>query len=135
MRKPDQADGAAIGRRIAFIRRARGLTTRELARRVGVSQVHISRLEAGRQAPRSETLIRLAEALRVEPYELLLPADAEGRPTSVSPGIVPGGVLREALRDPEFVNLLEEVARAWRESPETFRAFESVLRAVTDEGE
>lgn len=120
-------DRSEIGRRIAFLRKRRGLTARELAERIGVSQGQISRLENGRQGLRSQTLIRLAGALGVEPYELLLPANAEEK-TGSQP--VVSSTLREALRDAEFVAVVEDIATAYRESPDKFRAIESVIRIV-----
>lgn len=43
-----------------------GLTQKDLARLVGMKQPAIARLEAGEINPKWETLIRLAEALRLE---------------------------------------------------------------------
>lgn len=39
---------AAMGKRLAEIRKSMGITQRELAERLGLSQVHISRLEKGK---------------------------------------------------------------------------------------
>lgn len=47
-------------------RTARGWSQRELARRVGVSQPVIARIEAGETEPRVSTLARLAAVLEVE---------------------------------------------------------------------
>jgi len=47
------------------------LTQRELAAKAGLTQATIARLESGRQAARPTTARRLAEALYVEPRELI----------------------------------------------------------------
>ena len=58
-------------------RRARGLTQRELAARSGVQQRTISRIESGLvEEPRTRTLTKLAGALGVEPFDLLVGRDA-----------------------------------------------------------
>ena len=48
------------------------LTTTALAKKVGVSQTHISRLEGGHQGFRSDMVGKLAEALRVPPFRLFM---------------------------------------------------------------
>ena len=58
-------------------RRARGLTQRELSARSGVQQRTISRIESGLvEEPRTRTLVKLAGALGVEPFDLLVGRDA-----------------------------------------------------------
>src|ERR1700737_4120004 len=74
----------------ALVRQARreaGLTQAELARRVGVSQPEIARLERGNSNPTWDTLVR---ALRATGHELEL----GGRP---SPAGLDLGQLRERL--------------------------------------
>ena len=54
-----------IGLKIARLRKEQHLSGMELAKRAGLSQPQLSRLENGRQGLRSATLIRLAaETLR-----------------------------------------------------------------------
>jgi transcriptional regulator with XRE-family HTH domain len=57
-----------IGLRVTKVREAKGLSTVGLARRVGISQAQISRLENGKQGFRSSTLISIAEALETPPF-------------------------------------------------------------------
>ena len=60
-----------IGRRLADLRKAAGLTQARLAEAVDLSNEAISRLERGVTMPSVETLVNIAEALSVEPKELL----------------------------------------------------------------
>ena len=53
----------AMGERIAQERLRRSLSQRELAELTGTTQSAIARLEAGRRAPRLDTLLRVANAL------------------------------------------------------------------------
>jgi transcriptional regulator with XRE-family HTH domain len=53
------------------IRLSRYLTQKELAAKSGLSRVAVARLEAGAESARFSTLRKLAEALGVEPGELL----------------------------------------------------------------
>lgn len=52
-------------REVREMRRARKMTQAELARRMGVSQQHIAKIEKGITRPRPETLARLEKALGV----------------------------------------------------------------------
>jgi transcriptional regulator with XRE-family HTH domain len=52
------------------IREARWMTQAELAGRAGVQRSTISRLEGGADAPFSSTVLKLAEALKVDPNDL-----------------------------------------------------------------
>ncbi len=54
-----------------------GLTQAELALRCGISQPHISQLEAGTWEPRLATIMALAKALGVEPARLLPTTEGE----------------------------------------------------------
>jgi transcriptional regulator with XRE-family HTH domain len=53
------------------LRRARALTQEELSRISGVSRDTISALEAGKREAQPRTIRRLADALSVEPQELM----------------------------------------------------------------
>lgn len=62
----------ALGARIEGAMRDRGLSKAELARRVGVKRwATIHDWITGRQEPRARNLIRLAEALQMDPMVLL----------------------------------------------------------------
>jgi transcriptional regulator with XRE-family HTH domain len=59
----DDAFYGALGADVAEQRVARGLSQKELAALCGTSQPAIARLESGAQAPRVDTLRRIAHAL------------------------------------------------------------------------
>jgi transcriptional regulator with XRE-family HTH domain len=59
------------GARLKRIRKERLLTQHELSRMTGVAQDTISQLETGKREARPLTIRKLAEALSVEPRELM----------------------------------------------------------------
>ena len=59
------------GERLRQVRRERALSQRDLSRMTGVAFDTISRLENGKQDAQPKTIRKLAEALGVEPKELL----------------------------------------------------------------
>ena len=61
-----------IGSRVCAVRKQLGMTTTVLAKRVGISQAQISRLENGLQGFRSATLFKIAKALKKEPFYFLM---------------------------------------------------------------
>ena len=54
---------AAIGRRIAALRRELGLSQRELAARAGISQPNLTNIEAGKYSAGLDILWRISRAL------------------------------------------------------------------------
>ncbi len=60
----DSDSSLDVGTAIKLVRAKRGLTTTELARRVGISQAQISRLENGKQGFRTHTLGRIAREMK-----------------------------------------------------------------------
>ena len=69
----DRATGSTeIGRQVRRLRRERGISAGTLAKRVGVTENAIRKLESGdSQEPRFSTGLRIARALQVEPREIL----------------------------------------------------------------
>lgn len=63
--------GVTLGRHIAERRRARGMTQQELAERVGVESVTLSRLETGVSIPSITRLADIADALDTRLAELV----------------------------------------------------------------
>ena len=117
-----------IGRRIAAFRKERGLTLEELGERVGLSQGQMSRLENGRQGLRSATLLRIAEALGVQPIQFFVSPGDEDEETVP----VVSAPLRKALRDPPFASLVEDLAAAYRGAPSRFAAIKSVVSVLLE---
>jgi transcriptional regulator with XRE-family HTH domain len=63
------------GEKLRALREARFLSHRDLARRASVSPTTILNLEAERVEAQRRTIRKLAEALDVEPHELVKDAD------------------------------------------------------------
>lgn len=61
----------AFGKRVAEIRRARGLTQEQLAEKADITPLSIAFIEQGRRWPRLVTLDKLAKCLGVSPSEFL----------------------------------------------------------------
>ena len=79
--EPGLALDAALGRRIAAIRRERGYTQTEqteLAEQVGVRTLQIGRYEKGSAQPTLEVIRKLAVALGVTADELIFDQDERG---------------------------------------------------------
>ncbi len=126
-------DSKAIGVKIARLRDTLGITTTELARRVGISQAQISRLENGKQGFRSATLARIAKALDVRPVYFFMDDDeGGGKAAEDSPiyGFAAGGRLVDALRSPEFVQIAERIAEAFFDRKDSFKAIELAAKAI-----
>lgn len=70
-RQADQAIASEFGRRLAKARREAGLTQEQLAERAGLHAVTISTLETAARAASVPTLVRLAQALAIDPAELV----------------------------------------------------------------
>ena len=58
---------------IRKLREARGLTQFQLAEKAHITEKYLSAIETHKKWGSFETLVSLANALEVEPYELLLP--------------------------------------------------------------
>src|SRR5829696_2135630 len=58
-------------RYLRYIREKKGLTQQELAKRAGVTQDSVSRIETGERNPRRSTLEKLARALEVQDPSML----------------------------------------------------------------
>lgn len=88
------------GRAISQARRRAGLTQRELAKRTGLDQSAVARLESGRIVPRVDTLDRLLRACarRLE----AVPIEGEGVDRSAIRALLrltPTGRLKLAVRE------------------------------------
>jgi transcriptional regulator with XRE-family HTH domain len=61
-----------IGATVRQLRIEMGKNSTDLAKKVGISQPQISRLEKGQQGFRSDTLVKIAKALKVPPFRLFM---------------------------------------------------------------
>ena len=59
------------GTKLRKLRREWALSQQDIERRTGISQATLSDLEQGKRGARASTLRKLAEALGVEPRELM----------------------------------------------------------------
>lgn len=73
------AAGMLIATRIRRARRLLGQTQDEFGNAVGIQRQHLLRLEKGRNRPRAETLLRIAEAAG-KPVEWFLNPDVDPSP-------------------------------------------------------
>lgn len=91
--------------KVRDIRKSQGKTLQELADMVGVSVPHLSELERGKKNLNSRTLAKIAEALKVDPSELIA-------------GAVP----------PVWADLLDDLNHLAPEDQDRVRAFAESLR-------
>lgn len=66
-------------------RERRGLSMNALAQKVNLSHAHISNIEAGKAEAHKDTVIKIAEALEVDPREALLAFIGEDVPMTPDP--------------------------------------------------
>lgn len=62
---------AEVGRRIRSHRQERSLTLEQLGERAGMHATYVGRLERGERSVLVQNLVRIAEALGVDPAELV----------------------------------------------------------------
>lgn len=111
-------DSATLGQTVRTLRKERGLSQRDLAKRIGVDFTYVSKIENDRldHSPSVRTLVRLAEALEVDELELMDLAN------KVPPGISAVARNPEALRF--FRRAAEEI-----EDPAEWQALTEFLDA------
>lgn len=71
-----------IKNNIKEIRKKKGLTQQQLADKIGISQVHLGRLETNARSMDLEQVEKIANALGVKPFEIL---PQEWQPEDISP--------------------------------------------------
>ncbi len=62
---------AIDGKRLRKLRRERALSQQDVMRMTGIAQATLSDLEGGKRGARASTLRKLAQALEVQPKELM----------------------------------------------------------------
>lgn len=100
-----------IGQRLRSLRKAKKLSQRDVERRSGLLNVHISKIENGHIVPSIVTLERLARALDVPVQQLL---DDKGGPAefpkSSSPRKTPGLVFPTTHEGARFLDKLRRLS-------------------------
>ena len=108
-------DDEAIGRKVRELRTKLGLRGVDLAKKAGLSQAQVSRLENGLQPFRSATLIKLARVLEVAPLYLAVAGKGDALVRTAEElaeyGLTPSRKLRKAMTDADFLKFLEECSR------------------------
>ncbi len=92
-----------IGEKIREIRKARGLTQKELGEKAGIAEPTIRRYELGKLNPKIETVKKIADALGVDAAYLY----SESVGDAVHDGLVSAGVLRQMVATSN-TDILEE---------------------------
>lgn len=107
MREPD---GPGIGRRVAAVRKARGMKKAVLARRAGVHHTYVVKLEQGHfERPSIDYIARIAEVLGVRVVDLTMDI-----PTATANGALRAELAPLGYEDDEMelvVDIVNQVAR------------------------
>ncbi|MBD3166517.1 helix-turn-helix domain-containing protein [bacterium] len=112
-----------IGERVQRARKDRGVSQAELASRTGLDRASVSQIENGHSMPRTSTLLKIADALRIDASRLLseseslsptggtdLPSPHQGgNPEPDRTGITRAGVYYAPLEDERLHPGLEEL--------------------------
>jgi len=118
--------------RLKDVRQRKALTQQQLAEKAGVNRVTIARIEGGKDEPFPTTLRKVADALGVEPAELLEPV-SEPRTNGPASGLVGEDIAfdeRIAVRDePEVRRLLQAHPNL---APLIREAAEQLVRFIPD---
>jgi transcriptional regulator with XRE-family HTH domain len=118
-----EAKEEGTGARLREIRLRAGMKAMDLAKRMGVSQGHLSRIETGKQAVRSEVLVKLAKVLGVKPADFFVETPEGGVPKVGKP-------LKTALAAPEFVSVASRMAGAYLRDKGNFSSMVAVTQAL-----
>jgi transcriptional regulator with XRE-family HTH domain len=137
-----KSQSLTIGQRIHEVRRARRLTQREVAKRTGIAEPFLSRVENNHAQPSVSTLERLAEAMGVTMGDLLAVEPARFKPPCpvsqsgrciaeliYQPG--PRAPSTDERYTPRQVRLLRLATfLAQKASGETLTALETIMQAM-----
>ena len=77
-------------------------TQESLAEKIGVSSQNINDIEGKRRFPRTDTLVKIADALNVEVYQLFIPQDK-------TPVIIENTPENEKIRSQMTADIVEEI--------------------------
>lgn len=125
-------DVKKIGERVRQLRTRMGLTTISLARKMGISQAQISRLENGLQGFRSATLNRFAKVLGVPAIYFYLGSHSavtqQAEKELKKQHIEMSGALRKAMGNAAFLRFLEKCAKAYGKKKGSLEAMETAVK-------
>ena len=117
-----------LGRRVAALRKERGLTQESLSDRAGVSANYLARTEGGYHRPNLARLEGIAEALDVSVASLF-----SNRPAPAPSGILPTllAELEKLPRDDQhlLLQLVRRLGKKGREQPAAYRKPKRTRRA------
>jgi transcriptional regulator with XRE-family HTH domain len=118
----------SIGARVRELRKQRGWSLSELARKAGIARSYLFRIEEGKSSPTYEKIRALAEALGALPSELF------GEEPPAVPASLQQFAEEEKLGSAEIQMLAQIEHRGNKpDSPEEWRAIYSVIKAMTGE--
>lgn len=109
---------AFIGTHLRNARLERGLSLREMARRVGVSPSFVSQVELGKTKPSLGTLYGFLSELDLSLDELMLPGQSDSVPSQSDPshpGTIDGNMGIDSL--PHIWTPLEQICQPWEDHP------------------
>ena len=92
--RPEPLWREVVGARLRHLRRRRGLTLAETARRAGISPQYLSEVERGRKDPSSEVLAAISGGLNAEVVEVTHLASLDLRRQHSSVTVPPPGEIR-----------------------------------------
>lgn len=98
---------STFGQSLKEIRRAKGISQRELAKKVGVDFSYISKIENDRLAPpAADTIVKICKALAISPDDLL--AVTGKMPTPVKEMLSTSPAALEFMREAQTMKLSDE---------------------------
>lgn len=96
-----------FGQTLKELRRAKGISQRELAQKVGVDFSYISKIENDRlPPPAADTIVKICEALMIAPDDLL--ATTGKMPTPVKEMLSTSPAALEFMREAQTMKLSDE---------------------------
>lgn len=101
-----------LGRRIVLLRDSRDMNQRELAERLGKSQTEVSRWENGKVLPNYDTVVKIAEALRVDVSEFM-EQNGHATATPIPSEVWEQSFMEVLLREARAAEKRAEAAQSW----------------------
>jgi transcriptional regulator with XRE-family HTH domain len=119
----------SIGDRVQALRNEKGMSSTTLAKKVGISQAQISRLESGAQGWRSITLQKTADALGVTVGFLY---SDKGSVAGMAALLKQKPALKQILSSPMLSELAIKLAEIKRTKPAAYRAVKTIIDQLAD---